>query len=68
MGRRLSASSVSMAAGSMPPPAKPRAPVWASVFDDPSGMVDLAREVAHQCGGELNTMARISIFASQNSP
>jgi hypothetical protein len=56
-----------MAAGSWAPPAKPRAPAWALVFGDPSGAVDLARAVAHQCGGELNTAARVSIFAGQNS-
>jgi hypothetical protein len=43
MARRLGASSTSMAAGSGAPPAKPRAPAWASVFGDPFGMVDLAR-------------------------
>jgi hypothetical protein len=41
--RRLDASSASMAAGSGPPPAKPRAPAWASVFGDPSRTVDMAR-------------------------
>jgi hypothetical protein len=66
--RRLGASSTSMVACSGAPLAKPRAPVWALVFSDPSRMVDLARAVAHRCGGELNTMARVSIFASQNSP
>jgi hypothetical protein len=49
------------------PPTEPRAPAWASVFDDLSGMVDLARAVAHQRGGELNTAARVSIFVGQNS-
>jgi hypothetical protein len=68
MVRRLGASSVSMAVGSRPPPAKPRVPVWASVFSDPSGMVDLARVVANRRDGELNTAARVSIFAGQNSP
>jgi hypothetical protein len=57
-----------MAVGSGAPPAKLRAPAWASVFDDPCRMVDLAWEVAHQRGGELNTEARVSIFAGQNSP
>jgi hypothetical protein len=57
-----------MATGSWAPPAKPRAPAWALVFGDPSGAVDLAWAVAHQCGGELNTAARVSIFAGQNSP
>jgi hypothetical protein len=57
-----------MAAGSRAPPAKSRAPAWASVFGDPSGAVDLARAVAHRCGGELNTVTRVSIFAGQNSP
>jgi hypothetical protein len=65
--RRLGASSTSMATGSEAPPAKPRAPVWAPVLGDPSGTVDLARAVAHRCGGELNTVARVSIFAGQNS-
>jgi hypothetical protein len=65
---RLDASSASMTAGSGAPPARPRAPAWASVFRDPSGTVDLARAVAHQPGGELNTTARVSIFANQNSP
>jgi hypothetical protein len=57
-----------MAVGSGPPPAKPRAPAWASVFGDPSGIVYLARAAAHRRGGELNTAARVSIFAGQNSP
>jgi hypothetical protein len=68
MVRRLGASSASMAAGSGPPLAKPRAPAWASVFSDPSRTVDLARAAAHRCGGELNTVARVSIFVGQNSP
>jgi hypothetical protein len=41
---------------------------WASVFGDPSGMVDLAQAATHQHGGELNTVARVSISAGQNSP
>jgi hypothetical protein len=57
-----------MAAGFGAPPAKPRALAWASVFGDHSGMVDLAWAVAHRRGGELNTTARVSIFAGQNSP
>jgi hypothetical protein len=65
--RRLDASSASMAAGSGPPPAKPRAPAWASVFGDPSRMVDLARAAAHRRGGELTTVARVLVFAGQNS-
>jgi hypothetical protein len=65
--RRLGASSTSMVAGSGPPLAKPRAPVWASVFGDPSGMVDLARAVTHRRGGKLNTAARVLIFTGQNS-
>jgi hypothetical protein len=60
--RWLGASSVSMAAGSGAPPAKPRAPTWASVFGDPSGTADLARAVAHRRGGERNTAARVSIL------
>jgi hypothetical protein len=42
-----------MVAGFEAPPAKPRAPAWASVFGDPSGIDDLARAVAHQRSGEL---------------
>jgi hypothetical protein len=57
----------SMAAGSEAPPAKPRLPAWPLIFSDPSKMVDLARAVAHQRGGELNTAARVSIFAGQKS-
>jgi hypothetical protein len=56
-----------MAAGSRAPSAKSRAPAWALVFDDPSRMVDLARAAARRRGGELNTAARVSIFAGQNS-
>jgi hypothetical protein len=37
-----------MAAGSEAPPAKPRAPAWASAFGDPSGMIDLAWAAAHR--------------------
>jgi hypothetical protein len=68
MARRLGASSASMAVGSGAPLAKPRAPALASVFGDPFGMVDLERAAAHRRGGELNTVARVSIFAGQNSP
>jgi hypothetical protein len=56
-----------MVVGSGPPPAKPRALVWASVFSDPSGTVDLAWVATHRRGGELNTVARVSILAGQNS-
>jgi hypothetical protein len=56
-----------MAAGSRAPSAKSREPTWALVFDDPSRMVDLARAAARRRGGELNTAARVSIFAGQNS-
>jgi hypothetical protein len=56
-----------MAAGSGAPPAKPRAPVWASVFGDASWIVVLAQAAVHRRGGELNMAARISIFAGQNS-
>jgi hypothetical protein len=55
-------------AGSEAPPTKPRAPTWVSVFGDPFRTVDLAQAVAHLRGGELNTAARVSIFAGQNSP
>jgi hypothetical protein len=68
MARQLGASSASMAAGSEAPPTKPRAPAWASVFGDPSGMVDLARAVAHRRGCELNTAVRVSIFVGKNLP
>jgi hypothetical protein len=57
-----------MVAGSGAPSAKQRAPAWASVFGDPSRMVDLERTAAHRHNGELNTVARVSIFAGQNSP
>jgi hypothetical protein len=57
-----------MAVGSKAPPAKPRAPAWASVFGDPSKMVDLAWAVAHWRNGDLNTVARVSIFVGQNLP
>jgi hypothetical protein len=66
MVRQLSASSASMKVGSGSPPAKLRAPVWASVFGDPSETVDLARAAAHWRGGEINTVASVSIFAGQN--
>jgi hypothetical protein len=52
-----------MAVGSGAPPAKPRAPAWAAVFSETPGVVNLARAVTHQHNGELNTMARVSIFA-----
>jgi hypothetical protein len=57
-----------MVMGSEDPLAKPRAPMWASVFGDRSRTVDLARAAAHRRGGELNMAARVSIFAGQNSP
>jgi hypothetical protein len=68
MVRRLGASSASMAAGSGAPLAKPSAPAWASIFGDPSMTVDLAWATTDWRGGELNTAARVSIFACQNSP
>jgi hypothetical protein len=66
--RRLGTSSTSLAAGSGAPLAKPRALAWASVFGDPSEAVDLAWAGAHRCGGEVDTVARVSIFAGQKSP
>jgi hypothetical protein len=63
---RLGLSSVSMAAGSGAPPAKLRAPACAAVFGDPSKMIDLAREAAHQRGSELHTAARVLTIADQN--
>jgi hypothetical protein len=66
--RQLDTSSASMAVGFGAPPAKPRALTWASVFSDPSGIVNLAWAAAHWCSGELNTVARVSIFVGQNSP
>jgi hypothetical protein len=60
---RLGASSVSMAAGSGAPLAKPRAPAWATVFGETSGAVDLARAALHRPDSELHTTARVSIFA-----
>jgi hypothetical protein len=57
-----------MAAGSRAPSAKLRALAWASVFGDPSRMVDLARAVAHRRSGELSTTTRVPFFAGQNSP
>jgi hypothetical protein len=65
---RLGASSALVAAGSGAPPAKPRAPAWVVVFGETPRVVDLAWAVAHQCGGKLNTAARVSVFAGQNSP
>jgi hypothetical protein len=65
---RLGASSTSMVAGSGAPPAKLRPLVWAAVFGDPFGTVDSARAVAHQCGGELHTTARVLTIVDQNSP
>jgi hypothetical protein len=56
-----------MVVSSGAPPAKPRAPAWASVFGDPSRMVDLAPVAAHKHGCELNKAARVSIFVGQNS-
>jgi hypothetical protein len=68
VGRWLDASLASMVAGSRAPSSKPRAPAWAAVFGETPGVVDLARAVAHWRSSELNTMARVSIFAGQNSP
>jgi hypothetical protein len=54
--------------GSGAPLAKLRAPAWAAVFSNPSRTVDLAQAAAHWHSGELNTVARFSIFVDQNSP
>jgi hypothetical protein len=40
----------------------------AVVFGDPSGTVYSAQVVAHRCGGELHTTARVLTIADQNSP
>jgi hypothetical protein len=56
-----------MVMGSGAPSTKPKAPSWASVFDDPSRMDDLVWVVAHRRDGKLNMTARDSIFAYQNS-
>jgi hypothetical protein len=42
--RRFGPSSVSMSAGSGAPPAKLKAPAWASIFGEAPGAVDLAAE------------------------
>jgi hypothetical protein len=55
-----------MPASSGAPPVKMKALKGAVVFDDPSGMVDLARAVAHQRSGELHTVARVLTIADQN--
>jgi hypothetical protein len=65
---RLDPSSASIAAGSGAAPAKPRAPAWAAAFGETPGVVDLAWAAAHRRGSELNTTARVSIFAGQNLP
>jgi hypothetical protein len=54
-------------ASSNAPPVKMKAPKGAAVFGDPSGMVDSARAVAHQCDDELHTTTRVSTIADQNS-
>jgi hypothetical protein len=53
-----------MVVGFGAPPAQSRALAWAAIFGETPGAVDLA----HRCGGELNTAARVSIFVGQNSP
>jgi hypothetical protein len=50
------------------PLAKPWAPAWAAAFSETPGVVDLPWAVAHQLGDELNTAARVSIFAGQILP
>jgi hypothetical protein len=57
-----------MTAGSGAPPAKPRAPTWASTSGETPGVVDLAWAVAHQRDGELHTAAGVLTIADQNSP
>jgi hypothetical protein len=57
-----------MAAGSGAPPAKSRAPAWASASGETPGVVDLEWTAAHRCGSELHTTARVSTIADQNSP
>jgi hypothetical protein len=54
-------------ASSGAPLVKMKAPKGVVVFDDPSGMVDLARAVAHRRNGELHTAARVLTTADQNS-
>jgi hypothetical protein len=45
-----------------------KAPKGVEVFGDPSGMVDSAREAAHQRGNELHKAARVLTIKDQNSP
>jgi hypothetical protein len=56
----------SMSASSGAPLVKMKAPKGASVFVDPSGMVDSAWAVAHRCGSDIHTAARVSTIADQN--
>jgi hypothetical protein len=44
---------------------KMKAPKGASVFVDPSGMVDSAWAVAHRCGSDIHMAARVSTIADQ---
>jgi hypothetical protein len=53
-------------ASSGAPPVKMKVPKGVAVFDDPFGTVGSAQAVAHQCGGELHTTARVTTIADQN--
>jgi hypothetical protein len=57
-----------MPASSGAPPVKMKAPKGAAVFGDPSRTVNSAQAMAHRRGGELDTVARVSTIADQNSP
>jgi hypothetical protein len=57
-----------MAVGLGAPPAKLRAPAWASASGETPGAVDLAWAVTHRRGGELHMAGRVSTIADQNSP
>jgi hypothetical protein len=56
-----------MPTSSSAPPVKMKALKGAAGFDDPSKTVDSAWAVAHRCGSELHTAARVLTIADQNS-
>jgi hypothetical protein len=57
-----------MPASSGAPSVKMKAPKGAAVFVDPSRTVDSAQAVAHRRSDELDTVAKVSTIADQNSP
>jgi hypothetical protein len=67
-GRRATMAVGEGGAGSGAPPAKLRAPAWASASGETPGPIDLAETATDWRDDELHMAARVLTIADQNSP